>query len=120
MWRKVAKVKQRSHDDLYSSLDSKEGENDLYKLRDRDGKDMQQAKVIKDRDGNLLTVANGNCDGKMEKEFVNEEHEREQRVEEVTVLEQDVAKISKAEKKRELKRMKSGKAVGPDYIPVEV
>ncbi|KAF3704138.1 hypothetical protein EXN66_Car019826 [Channa argus] len=42
-------------------------------------------------------------------ELMNEENEREQRVEEVTGVEQEVAKISKSEVRRTLKRMKSGK-----------
>ena len=37
-----------------------------------------------------------------------------QRVEEVTVVDQEVAKVSKAEVRRALTRMKSGKTVGPD------
>ncbi|KAF7663482.1 hypothetical protein LDENG_00210270 [Lucifuga dentata] len=54
----VAKAKQRAYNDLYARLDSKEGETDLYRLarqRNRDGKDVQQVRVIKDRDGNVLT-----------------------------------------------------------------
>lgn len=51
---------------------------------------------------------------------MNEENKREQRVEEVTAGVQEVANISKSEVRRALKRMKSGKAVGPDDIPVEV
>ena len=51
---------------------------------------------------------------------MNEEHDREQRAEEVTVVDQEVAKVSQAEVRRAVKRMKSGKAVGPDEIPVEV
>lgn len=35
-------------------------------------------------------------------------------------MDQEVAKISKDEVRRALKRMKSGKALGPDDIPVEV
>ncbi|KAK2922282.1 hypothetical protein Q8A73_001767 [Channa argus] len=51
----VAKAKQRAYEDLYVRLDTKEGEVDLYRLarqRDRDGKDVQQVSVIKDKDGN--------------------------------------------------------------------
>ena len=54
----VVKAKQSAYDDLYARFDRKEGETDLYRLarqRDRDGKDVQQVKVIKDRDGNVLT-----------------------------------------------------------------
>ena len=45
---------------------------------------------------------------------------REQRIEEVTVVDQEVTKVSKAEVRRALKRMRSGKAVGPDDLLVEV
>ena len=45
---------------------------------------------------------------------MNVENERERRVEEVIVVHQEVAKISKGEVRRALKRMKSRKAVGPD------
>ncbi|KAG7470479.1 hypothetical protein JOB18_047048 [Solea senegalensis] len=53
-------------------------------------------------------------------ELMNEENEREQRVEEVTTVNHEVAEISKDEVRGALKRMKNGKAVGPDDIPVEV
>ena len=45
---------------------------------------------------------------------MNEENEREQKVEEVTVVDQEVTKVSQAEERRTLKRMKSGKTIGPD------
>ncbi|KAK3561422.1 hypothetical protein QTP86_002537 [Hemibagrus guttatus] len=52
---------------------------------------------------------------------MNEENERgEKRVEEVNSVEQKVDKIRKDEIRKALKRMKSGKAVGPDDISVEV
>uniref|UniRef100_A0A3P9HBU6 Lipoxygenase domain-containing protein n=1 Tax=Oryzias latipes TaxID=8090 RepID=A0A3P9HBU6_ORYLA len=57
--REVAKAKQKAYDELYDRLDTKEGEKDLYRLarqRDRDGKDVQQIRVIKDRDGKVLTT----------------------------------------------------------------
>ncbi|KAK3537298.1 hypothetical protein QTP70_006969 [Hemibagrus guttatus] len=56
--REVSKVKQKTYDELYTRLDTREGEKDLYRLarqRDRDGKDVQQVRVIKDRDGRVLT-----------------------------------------------------------------
>ncbi|KAK3523732.1 hypothetical protein QTP70_009253 [Hemibagrus guttatus] len=53
-------------------------------------------------------------------ELMNEENEREKRVEGVNSVEQKVDKIRKDEVRKALKRMKSGKAVGPDDIPVEV
>ncbi|KAK3560239.1 hypothetical protein QTP86_003045 [Hemibagrus guttatus] len=51
---------------------------------------------------------------------MNEENEREKRVEGVNSVEQKVDKIRKDEVRKALKRMKSGKTVGPDDIPVEV
>lgn len=48
---------------------------------------------------------------------MNEKNERDRRLEEVTGVEQVVAKISESEVRRALKRMKSGKTVGPDDTP---
>ncbi|KAK3532647.1 hypothetical protein QTP86_027463, partial [Hemibagrus guttatus] len=106
-------------------LDTREGEKDLYRLagqRDRDGKDVQQVRVIKDRDGRVLTSEESVQRRWKEyfEELMNEENEREKRVDVVNSVEQKVDKIRKDEVRKALKRMKSGKAVGPDDIPVEV
>ncbi|KAK3563140.1 hypothetical protein QTP86_016380, partial [Hemibagrus guttatus] len=123
--REVSKVKQKTYDELYTRLDTREGEKDLYRLarqRDRDGKDVQQVRVIKDRDGRVLTSEESIQRRWKEyfEELMNEENEREKRVEGVNSVEQKVDKIRKDEVRKALKRMKSGKAVGPDDIPVEV
>ncbi|KAK3522926.1 hypothetical protein QTP86_009722 [Hemibagrus guttatus] len=123
--REVSKAKQKAYDELYTRLDTREGENDLYRLarqRDRDGKDVQQVRVIKDRDGRVLTSEESVQRRWKEyfEELMNEENEREKRVEGVNSVEQKVDKIRKDEVRKALKRMKSGKAVGPDDIPVEV
>ncbi|MCJ8749464.1 hypothetical protein PDJAM_G00176550 [Pangasius djambal] len=121
----VSKAKQEENDELYTRLDTREGQKDLYRLarqRDRDGKDVQQVRVLKDRDGRVLTSEESVQRRWKEcfEELMNEENEREKRVEEVTFVEQKVDKIRKDEVRKTLKRMKSGKAVGPDDIPVEV
>ncbi|MCJ8749608.1 hypothetical protein PDJAM_G00178240 [Pangasius djambal] len=123
--REVSKAKQEAYDELYTRLDTREGQKDLYRLarqRDRDGKDVQQVRVIKDRDGRVLTSEESVQRRWKEyfEELVNEENEREKRVEGVTSVEQKVAKFIKDEVRKALKRMKTGKAVGPDDIPVEV
>ncbi|KAK3556675.1 hypothetical protein QTP70_012834 [Hemibagrus guttatus] len=123
--REVSKAKQKAYDELYTRLDTREGEKDLYRLarqRDRDGKDVQQVRVIKDRDGRVLTSEESVQRRWKEyfEELMNEENKREKRVEGVNSVEQKVDKIRKDEVRKALKRMKSGKAVGPDDIPVEV
>uniref|UniRef100_A0A3B3ILM2 Endonuclease/exonuclease/phosphatase domain-containing protein n=1 Tax=Oryzias latipes TaxID=8090 RepID=A0A3B3ILM2_ORYLA len=123
--REVAKAKQKAYDELYDRLDTKEGEKDLYRLarqRDRDGKDVQQVRVIKDRDGKVLTTQESVQKRWKEyfEELMNVENDRERREEDVVVVEQEVAEIGKDEVRKALKRMKSGKAVGPDDVPVEV
>ncbi|KAK3569040.1 hypothetical protein QTP86_021557 [Hemibagrus guttatus] len=123
--REVSKAKQKAYDELYTRLDTREGEKDLYRLarqRDRDGKDVQQVRVIKDRDGRVLTSEESVQRRWKEyfEELMNEENEREKKVEGVNSVEQEVDKIRKDEVRKALKRMKSGKAVGPDDIPVEV
>ncbi|KAK3541137.1 hypothetical protein QTP86_015723, partial [Hemibagrus guttatus] len=123
--REVSKAQQKAYDELYTRLDTREGQKDLYRLarqRDRDGKDVQQVRVTKDRDGRVLTSEESVQRRWKEyfEELMNEENEREKRVEGVNSVEQKVDKIRKDEVRKALKRMKSGKAVGPDDIPVEV
>ncbi|KAK3538108.1 hypothetical protein QTP70_029820, partial [Hemibagrus guttatus] len=123
--REVSKAKQKAYDKLYTRLDTREGQKDLYRLarqRDRDGKYVQQVRVIKDRDGRVLTSEESVQRRWKEyfEELMNEENEREKRGEGVNSVEQEVDKIRKDEFRKALKRMKSGKAVGPDDIPVEV
>ncbi|KAK3509581.1 hypothetical protein QTP70_006451 [Hemibagrus guttatus] len=123
--REVSKAKQKAYDELYTRLDTREGEKDLYRLarqRDRDGKDVQQVRVIKDRDGRVLTSEESVQRRWKEyfEELMNEENEKKKRVEGLNSVEQKVDKIRKDEVRKALKRMKSGKAVGPDDIPVDV
>ena len=68
---------------------------------------MLQAWIIKDRDTrNVLTDARSVTGRGKEyfEELINEDNEREQRVEEVTTLGKEVARVSKAEVRRALKR----------------
>ncbi|KAK3510583.1 hypothetical protein QTP70_011382 [Hemibagrus guttatus] len=79
--REVSKAKQKAYDELYTRLDTREGEKDLYRLarqRDRDGKDVQQVRVIKDGDGRVLTSEESVQRRWKEyfEELMNEENER--------------------------------------------
>uniref|UniRef100_A0AAR2LU20 Reverse transcriptase domain-containing protein n=1 Tax=Pygocentrus nattereri TaxID=42514 RepID=A0AAR2LU20_PYGNA len=118
-------AKAQAYDELYERLDSKEGVKDLYRLakqRDRAGKDVQQVRLIKDREGNVLVSEQRVLSRWKEyfEELMNEENERERRTTGGEIVDQEVQRISKVEVRAALKRMKNGKAVGPDDIPVEV
>ena len=113
------------YDDLYARLETKEGEKELYRLarqKDRAGKDVQHVRVIKDENGNVMV--NSEAVLKRWKEYfeklMNEENNREPRTEEAEVVNEEVNCVSREEVKNALRRMKKGKAVGPDELPVEV
>ncbi|KAK3564529.1 hypothetical protein QTP86_022863 [Hemibagrus guttatus] len=98
--REMSKAKQKAYDKLYTRLDTREGEKDLYRLarqRDRDVKDVQQVRVIKDKDGRVITSEESVQRRWKEyfEELMNEENEREKRVEGVNSVEQKVDKIRK-------------------------
>ncbi|KAK3553823.1 hypothetical protein QTP70_012209 [Hemibagrus guttatus] len=99
--REVSKAKQKAYDELYTRLDTREGEKDLCRVLTSEESVQRRWKEYFE-------------------ELMNEENEREKRVEGVNSVEQKVDKIRKDEVRKALKRMKSGKAVGPDDIPVEV
>ncbi|KAK3518565.1 hypothetical protein QTP70_002544, partial [Hemibagrus guttatus] len=99
--KEVSKAKQKAYDELYTRLDTREGQKDLYRVLTSEESVQRRWKEYFE-------------------ELMNEENEREKRVEGVNSVEQKVDNIRKDEVRKALKRMKSGKAVGPDDIPVEV
>ncbi|KAG2455321.1 RTJK polymerase, partial [Polypterus senegalus] len=50
---------------------------------------------------------------------MNEENVSEKRLDDVEIVNQEVQRISKEEVRTAMKRMKNGKAIGPDDIPME-
>ncbi|KAI5606596.1 hypothetical protein C0J50_2095 [Silurus asotus] len=121
--RDVAKAKEKAYEELYKRLDTKEGEKDLYRLarqRDRAGKDVLQVRAVKDGEGNVLTSEESVLRRWREyfEQLMNENY-RERRLEDVELVKQDVDRISKEEVRAAIKRMKNGKSVGPDDIPVK-
>ena len=121
----VAKAKSMAHDELYEGLHTKEGEKTLYRLarqRYQAGKDVQQVRMMKDKDGNVMTDEQSVL--RIWKEYymglMNEENERERRVNDGERVNLEFESISKEEVRKNMQRMKNGKAVGPDDIPVEV
>ena len=121
----VAMSKGRAYDNSYARLETKEGEKELYKLarqKDRAGNDVQHVRVIKDEIGNVMM----NSEAVLKKwkkyfeKLTNEENNREPRTEEAEVVNEEVNYVSREDVINALRRMKKGKAVGPDELPVEV
>ena len=52
--------------------------------------------------------------------LINEENDKEPRTEEAEVVNEELNCFSREEVKNALRRMKKGKVVGPDELPVEV
>ena len=123
--KEVAKAKNKAYDELYEELDSKEGERTLYRLarqRHQAGKEVQHVRMMKDKDGKVMTDEESVLGIWKEyyKGLMNEENERERRENDGGRVNLEVEKISNEEVRENMKRMKNGKAVGPDEIPVEV
>ena len=58
----MAKAKHKAYEELYDRLDKKEGEKDLYRRaiqRNQAGKDVQQVRLIREKDGNIITSEEG-------------------------------------------------------------
>ena len=118
-------AKGRAYDNLYARLETKEGEKELYRLakqRDRAGKDVQHVRVIKEKNGNVMV--NSEAVLKRWKDYfeklMNEENNRDLRTQKPEVVNEEVNCVSRKEVKNALRRMKKGKAVGPDELPIEV
>ena len=122
--REVAKERNKAYEERYEKLETKEGENELFKIakqRNRQSKDVQQVRVIKCKTGEIL----------MEKEKVkqswkdyfdnllNQENPRERRGLRTEETKRDVEDISGEEVRTGLRKMKKGKVQGPDDIPVQ-
>ena len=94
----------------------------MARQRDRAGKDVQHVRVIKNQNGNVMV--NSEAVLKRWKEYfeklMNEENHRVARTEEAEVVNKEIMYFSKEEAKNALRRMKKGKAVETDELPVEV
>ena len=119
----VAIAKAEAYDQLYSELDTNEGKGKIFRLakqRLKSTRDITHIRQIKDESGNVLRKEKDVVNRWKEyfENLLNEENER--------VFQGQgsphqglVRKISKKEIVEGLKRMKTGKAPGPDNLPVE-
>jgi hypothetical protein len=126
--RAVSVAKGQVYDELYQQLGTKEGEKDIFRLariRERKTRDINQIKCIKDGTDQLL-VKDEEIKDRWREYFdrlFNGEDEN-------PTIELDdsfydtnrrfVRRIQETEIEKALKRMKRGKAMGPDGIPMEV
>ena len=120
----VAQAKARSYEGVYDELETKEGLNKMIKLaktRHKSTKDITHIKQIKDENGTVLKKEEDILKRWIEyfEKLLNEENERLIR-ENGQVNIGMVIRLSRNEVLHALKKMKNGKATGPDLIPVEV
>ena len=103
--------------ELYEELDTKEGEKTLYRLarqRHQAGKDVQLVRMMKDKDGNVMTDEESVL--RIWKEYymglMNEENERKRRENDGERVNLEVESISKEEVRENMQRMNNGKLGG--------
>ena len=119
----ISTAKTAYYQDLYTRLDTKEGENAVYRLaraRSAATKDIQMVRTIKDSNGVPLRKESSIQDrwGEYFKNLLNEENPQDQQDEATPVL-GPIHAITRVEVERALDKMKTGKAEGPDGIPAE-
>ena len=125
--RAVSEARGQAYEDLYHNLSTKEGEKNVYrlaKLRERKTRDFNQVKCIKD-DNNKLLVKDDEIKNRLRDYFDKLFNEGGDTMIEIDDSFDDtcrhfVRRIQESEVKEALKRMKAGKILGPDDIPIEV
>jgi hypothetical protein len=123
----VRDAKLKAYDDLYTKLGTQEGKKSIYKLaklRDRKTKDFNNVKCIKSDDSRVLVKD----DEIMERwknyfeRLLNGDDGCRLDIEELRETRENIffRRIRTTEVRIALKKMKTGKALGPDGIPIEV
>jgi hypothetical protein len=121
--RVVSEASGQMYDGLYQRLGTKEGEKGIYRMtksRERKMKDIIQVKCIKDATERLLIK---NRWWEYFDKLFNEDSGSsfiELDISSDDLNRQFVRRIQESEVKDALKRMKGGKVMGPDGIPIEV
>ena len=126
--RAVSGARGKAYDELYEKLGTKEGEMSVYKLtkiRERKTRDLNQVKCIKDEADRVLVK-----DEEIKKRWRDYFDGLFNDGSESITAELDdsfddtnrrfVRRIQETEVKEALKRMKGGKAMSPDDVPIEV
>ena len=126
--RAVTRAKVAAYKDLYKSLEEKESLKKVLRIakeKHKDSGEVCQAKTIKD--GGRILFENDKIKERWRSYFChlmnveNKKMDREVELEEEYEEENDVVtQVTQGEVEAALRRMKKGKAVGPDDIPAEV
>jgi hypothetical protein len=129
--------KKKSHLIIFSSgqhssqinfvMTRREGANDVYKmakLRERKTRDFNQVKCIKDEADRLL-VRDEEIKNRWRVSFDKLFNDESEKIaieldDSIDTNRQFVQRIQESEVKESLKKMKTGKTLGPDDIPIEV
>jgi hypothetical protein len=126
--RVVSEARGQMYDGLYQRLGTKEGEKDIYRMvksRERRTMDIIQVKCIKDATERLLTKdedIKNRWREYFDKLFIEDSGSSsiELDISSDDLNRQFVRRIQESVVKDALKRMKGGKVMGPDGIPIEV
>jgi hypothetical protein len=126
--RTMSEARGRMYDGLYQLLGTKEWENDIYRMvksRERKTRDIIQVKCIKNETERLLTKDEDikNMWWEYFDKIFNEDSGRssiELDISSDDLNRQFIRRIQESEVKDVLKRMKGGKTMDPDEIPIEV
>jgi hypothetical protein len=123
--RTVSEARGQMYDGLYQRLGTKEGEKEIYMMVKSRERKTRQVKYIKDVTEQLLTK-DENIKNRW-REYFNKLFNRDSGSSSIELdissddlNRQFVRRIQESEVKDALKRMKGGKTMGPDGIPIEV
>ena len=111
--KEVAKARNKAYEELYKKLETKEGENEMFKIakqKNRQSKDVQQVKVIKSKTGEIL-MEEEKVKQRWKEYFynlLNYENPRERRETRTEGRERDMEDISE-EIRTGLRKMKKGR-----------
>ncbi|XP_068210309.1 uncharacterized protein [Palaemon carinicauda] len=120
----MAQSQQQAMDNVYEDLDIKEGDKKIYKIakeRNKATKVVTQIKQIKNKDG-VVMGSSRDIEGRWKQYFermLNEENPRSIIADENPTLGM-VSDIDRVKIRVALRKMKKGKATGPNESPVEV
>jgi len=119
----VAKAKEKAYEQLYKDVEEN-GVKSSYKLaktRKRRSLDLVRVKFVKDSEGEIVSE----CEEIKQRWWqyfsllLNTKNKRKE-LEEAGKIEEPIAQITREEVKKQLEKMKNGKAAGPDDFSMEI